>query len=47
MNKLDKEHLLYLRQRKAVGRIFNGCILNGQTGAGKSRTGLFYYFKGG
>ena len=24
--------------------MFNGCILNGGTGSGKSRTGLYYYF---
>ena len=23
----------------------NGCILNGDIGSGKSRTGLYYYFK--
>lgn len=25
--------------------MFNGCILNGGTGSGKSRTGLYYYFQ--
>lgn len=25
--------------------MFSGCILNGGTGSGKSRTGLYYYFK--
>jgi hypothetical protein len=25
--------------------MFNGCVLNGGTGSGKSRTGLYYYFK--
>ena len=29
----------------AVNRISNGCILNGGVGSGKSRTGLYYYFK--
>ena len=29
----------------AVNRAFNGCIFNGQVGSGKSRTGLYYYFK--
>ena len=25
--------------------MFDGCILNGGVGSGKSRTGLYYYFK--
>ena len=29
----------------AVNRMSNGCILNGGVGSGKSRTGLYYYFK--
>ena len=29
----------------AVNRMKNGCILNGGVGSGKSRTGLYYYFK--
>ena len=24
--------------------MFNGCLLNGGTGSGKSRTGAYYYF---
>ena len=32
-------------QMDAVNRMFNGCILNGGVGSGKSRTGLYYYFK--
>lgn len=32
-------------QMEAVGKMKNGCILNGGTGSGKSRTGLYYYFK--
>ena len=32
-------------QRNAVERMHNGCILNGGVGSGKSRTGLYYYFK--
>ena len=32
-------------QREAVSRMKNGCILNGGVGSGKSRTGLYYYFK--
>ena len=29
----------------AVSKMSNGCILNGGVGSGKSRTGLYYYFK--
>ena len=36
---------LYDYQLDAVKRMRNGCILNGGVGSGKSRTGLFYYFK--
>lgn len=32
-------------QYEAVDNMHNGCILNGDTGTGKSRTGLYYYFK--
>ena len=32
-------------QADAVKRMFNGCVLNGGVGSGKSRTGLYYYFK--
>lgn len=32
-------------QMAAVEKMSNGCILNGDTGSGKSRTGLYYYFK--
>jgi len=35
---------LYDYQLEAVEKMKNGCILNGGTGSGKSRTGLFYYF---
>lgn len=35
---------LYPHQKQAVKRMFNGCILNGGTGSGKSLTGLYYYF---
>lgn len=41
---MSKE-FLYPHQRQAIDRMFNGCILNGGVGSGKSRTGLFYYFK--
>lgn len=36
---------LYDFQMEAVKRAFNGCVFNGGTGSGKSRTGTFYYFK--
>lgn len=36
---------LYDYQMDAVNKMKNGCILNGGVGSGKSRTGLYYYFK--
>lgn len=30
---------------EAVRKAFNGCIFNGKVGSGKSRTGIFHYFK--
>lgn len=36
---------LYNYQMDAVKKMHNGCILNGGVGSGKSRTGLYYYFK--
>ena len=36
---------LYDFQMEAVKKARNGSILNGSVGSGKSRTGLFYYFK--
>ena len=36
---------LYPYQMDAVNKMSNGCILNGGVGSGKSRTGLYYYFK--
>lgn len=36
---------LYDYQMAAVEKMRNGCILNGGVGSGKSRTGLYYYFK--
>lgn len=37
--------ILYDFQMEAVRKGFNGCIFNGGTGTGKSRTGLYFYFK--
>ena len=42
-NKYKK--FLYDFQMEAVKNAFNGSVLNGDVGSGKSRTGLFYYFK--
>lgn len=36
---------LYPHQQDAVARMFDGCILNGGVGSGKSITGLYYYFQ--
>ena len=36
---------LYDFQMAAVNNMFDGCILNGGVGSGKSRTSLFYYYK--
>lgn len=42
--KMSKQ-FLYDYQMDAVNKMRNGCILNGGVGSGKSRTGLYYYFK--
>lgn len=39
------KQFLYDYQMDAVNKMRNGCILNGGVGSGKSRTGLYYYFK--
>lgn len=41
----EKQPFLYDYQMDAVKKLNNGCILNGGVGSGKSRTGLYYYFK--
>lgn len=38
-------NILYDFQREAVNKAFVGSIFNGGTGTGKSRTGLYFYFK--
>ena len=40
-----KQPFLRDYQMAAVEQMSNGCILNGGVGSGKSRTGLYYYFK--
>ena len=42
---MSKKSFLYDHQWEAVEKMHNGCILNGGVGSGKSRTGLYYYFK--
>lgn len=45
MPKPKKQAFLYPHQREAIGKMFTGCILNGSTGSGKSRAGIYYYFQ--
>lgn len=45
MEKSKKQPFLRDYQIDAVKKMKNGCILNGGVGSGKSRTGLYYYFK--
>lgn len=40
-----KKDFLWPTQVDALKKMRNGCILNGGVGSGKSRTGLYYYFK--
>ena len=40
-----KKSFLRDQQKEAIEKMFSGCILNGGVGTGKSRTGLYYYFK--
>lgn len=42
---VKKKQFLYDYQYEAVEKMRDGCILNGGVGSGKSRTGLYYYFK--
>lgn len=42
---MSTKPFLYDFQMEAVKKARNGSILNGSVGSGKSRTGLFYYFK--
>lgn len=41
----EKYSFLRDYQMDAVNKMKDGCILNGGVGSGKSRTGLYYYFK--
>ena len=42
---MSEKPFLFPYQMDAVKKMRNGCILNGGVGSGKSRTGLYYYFK--
>ena len=44
-DKSKAKPFLYDYQMEAVNKMSNGCILCGSVGSGKSRTGLFYYYK--
>lgn len=43
--KKKKQPFLYPHQKEAVGKMFTGCIVNGSTGSGKSRVGIYWYFQ--
>ena len=42
---MSEKPFMFPYQMDAVKKMRNGCILNGGVGSGKSRTGLYYYFK--
>lgn len=39
-----RKPFLFPHQKEAIDKMFNGCVLNGTVGSGKSRAGLYYYF---
>ena len=41
----ENKDFLFSHQKDALTRMFNGCLLNGGTGSGKSRTGIYYFFQ--
>lgn len=45
VTKKKRAPFLYPFQMEAVKKAFVGCIFNGGTGSGKSRTGIYFYFK--
>ena len=45
VEKRKNKTFLYPHQKEALTKMFNGCLLNGGTGSGKSRTGIYYYFQ--
>ena len=45
IKKPETKPFLYPHQKEAVDKMFDGCIVNGGVGSGKSITGLYYYFQ--
>ena len=41
----NSKPFLYPHQQEAITKMFDGCILNGGVGSGKSIAGLYYYFQ--
>lgn len=44
MSQIKQRQFLYPHQKESLAKMFNGCVLNGTVGSGKSRTGLYYFF---
>lgn len=44
MDSKKSKPFLYQHQKESIAKMFNGCVLNGTVGSGKSRAGLYYYF---
>lgn len=40
----NTKEFLYPHQKEALRKMFDGCVLNGTVGSGKSRLGIYYYF---
>ena len=41
---MSNKEFLYPHQKEALRKMFDGCVLNGTVGSGKSRLGIYYYF---
>ena len=44
MSTIKTKDFLYPHQKEALRKMFDGCVLNGTVGSGKSRLGIYYYF---
>lgn len=44
-SEIKRNPFLYPHQQEAIRKAFDGSIINGGVGSGKSRTGLYYFFK--